>query len=914
MAERIVSPGVFTREKDLSFLPQGVAEIGAVLIGQTIKGPAFVPTRVESFNDFQQKFGGLTEDSYLPYTAQAYLQDAPAATIVRVLGTGGYNLEKPVVLIVSSSAGEKVAAVLHQTTTTVNGNLSGSSVTSFTGAVAGVAATASLTFAANSLNDGNEVRIPIGGVTYRFIASDSPVPNDGSPIFFFATGSALADSVDSLRGEINGANIGLTANNSSTTLQLTASSVGTTLNGAQISTGSGANSSSVATFGGGINAVLGGNTPNADSFLLTVAGGGVTSEAITASMDPTSINYFTKTYGYLPKSSKNAYTYLNFNTFQSASIAVSDDAIVKTASFDDFDFTNQYSVASTPYIKSQKVGGVAKDLFKFHTLSHGNSTNYEIKVGIRDIKVAGDVPGSDYGSFTVILRRIDTSKIPYSIFGQGVQDTDTRPNILEQFSNVNLDPNSPNYIKRVIGDRYITVDGAGKLSTNGDYANNSVYIRVEVDSDVEAGAIDSSLVPFGFGAVTSPIPSTVGTVPSPTYVVSQSLAGSYNKNVYLGYSFDFVTTDNLNFLNPLPKTDYETVGTDFDLQDCSSNGSVINLNANATTAQLDARKFMIPFQGGFDGFQPNRIISVGNDIVAGNTQGLDCSSVGAAGTTALRKAINAVSNPDEFDMNMIVIPGVINRLHSSVTTYAKDLCEDRGDTFFVMDAGGYTDNISTVVNSLSSFDSNYVATYHPWVKILDTDKNKPVWVPPSVVLPGVIAFNDQVAAEWFAPAGLNRGGLTNVIEVKTRLTHSERDELYVGRVNPIATFPGQGATVFGQKTLQAKPSALDRINVRRLLIAVKKFIASSSRYLLFENNTAATRNRFLSIVNPYLESIQQRNGLYAFRVVMDESNNTPDIIDRNVLKGDIFLQPAKTAEFIVLDFTVLPTGAAFPEG
>ena len=198
-------------------------------------------------------------------------------------------------------------------------------------------------------------------------------------------------------------------------------------------------------------------------------------------------------------------------------------------------------------------------------------------------------------------------------------------------------------------------------------------------------------------------------------------------------------------------------------------------------------------------------------------------------------------------------------------------------------------------------------------RILDTDKNKPVWVTPSVVLPGVIAFNDAVAEPWFAPAGLNRGGLSNVIEVKSRLTHDERDTLYENRINPIATFPGQGATVFGQKTLQARPSALDRINVRRLLIALKKFIASSSRYLLFENNTAATRNRFLSIVNPYLESVQQRQGLYAFRVIMDESNNTPDIIDRNILKGEIFIQPAKTAEFIVLDFNVLPTGAAFPE-
>ena len=775
MAERIVSPGVFTREKDLSFLPAGIAEIGAALIGQTIKGAAFVPTKVTSFNEFTQHFGGLTEDSYLPYTAQAYLEDAGSATIVRVLGESGYTA-KPLALVMSSSNGEYVAAVLHPTTTTNGGDF------------------------------------------------------DLSSVEFEDTAS---------------------------------------------------------------------------QFILTLTGSSVAEVVTSASLDPSDENYLTKVYGYAPKSSKAAYTMLNFSTFQSASIAVDADASVSLVQVD-VDYTKAYSEASTPWIKSQKVGGVAQNLFKFHTLSHGTATNYEFKVGIRDIKPASEVPGSEYGTFSVVVRRVDTSKIPNSIFGQGVQDADTRPAIVEEFTGLNLDPNSPNYIKRVIGDKYITVDANGKLNTNGDYSNGSVHIRVEVDSDVDAGSIDSTLVPFGFGALTSPLHSTYN-LPSPSYVVSQSISSEYNKRVFLGYDFDFTNTDNLNFLMPTPDANTETVGSDFDLATCHSNGSTISL-----TSELDAKKFIVPFQGGFDGWEPNRVVNVGNAIVAGNTQGLDCSSATAAGTVAMRKAINAISSPDEFDINMVVTPGILHSQHSSVTTYAKDMCEDRQDCFYVMDGGGYSDSISTVVNSLSSFDSNYVATYHPWVKILDTDKNKPTWVPPSVVLPGVIAFNDSVAAEWYAPAGLNRGGLSNVIEVKTRLTHEERDTLYTNRINPIATFPGQGATVFGQKTLQAKPSALDRINVRRLMIAVKKYIASSTRYLVFENNTAATRNRFLSIVNPYLESIQQRNGLYAFKVVMDDTNNTPDVIDRNIMVGEIWLQPAKTAEFIIVDFNILPTGAAFP--
>jgi len=791
MAERIVSPGVFTREKDLSFLPVGIGEIGAALIGQTVKGPAFVPTRVESFNEYQQKFGGLTEDSYLPYTAQSYLEEAGAATIVRVLGSGGYTLGNPIVLTISSSAGNKVAAVLHPSTQI------------------------------DKTNTGN---------------------------FANTTSSRVIDNVDG------------------STLIVTAS-----------------------------------------NFSLSISGSGATLSTVSASLNPSDANYLTKTYGYAPKSSKNVYTYLNFSTFQSASFATGEVVTVQTASFLNTAYTSDYSEALTPWIVSQRVGGSTTNLFKFHTLSHGTATNYEFKVGIRDIKPASEVPGSEYGTFSVIVRRVDTEKIPNSIFGQGVDDSDTKPNIVEEFTGLNLDPNSPNYIKRVIGDKYITVDANGKLSTNGDYDNASVHIRVEVDSDVDSGAIDSTLVPFGFAALTSPLQSGY-TLPDPSYVVSQSISSEYNKRVFLGYNYDFSNTDNLAFLNPVPASSTTTVGSAFNLADCHSNGSSITL-----TSDIDAKKFIVPFQGGFDGWEPNRVVNVGSSITAGNTQGLDCTNATSTGTVSMRKAINAVSNPDEFDINMVVTPGMINRLHSSVTTFAKDMCEDRLDCFYVMDGGAYGDSINVVVNSLTSFDSNYVATYHPWCKILDTDKNKPVWVPPSVVLPGVIAFSDSVGAEWYAPAGLNRGGLPNVIEVETRLTHDERDTLYTNRINPIATFPAQGVTVFGQKTLQARPSALDRINVRRLLIAVKKYIASSTRYLVFENNTAATRNRFLSIVNPYLESIQQRNGLYAFRVVMDDSNNTPDVIDRNIMVGEIYLQPAKTAEFIVLDFNILPTGAAFPE-
>ena len=256
---------------------------------------------------------------------------------------------------------------------------------------------------------------------------------------------------------------------------------------------------------------------------------------------------------------------------------------------------------------------------------------------------------------------------------------------------------------------------------------------------------------------------------------------------------------------------------------------------------------------------------------------------------------------------------MIHGLHSTVTNHAISKTEARADAFYIMDSSGWSDSIATVKNTVKNLDTNYAGVYYPWIKITDRDTSNPVWVPPSVVLPGVISFTDQVSHEWFAPAGLNRGGLTTVLEAKTRLTHAERDDLYENRINPIASFPGQGVVVFGQKTLQSKPSALDRINVRRLLIRLRKFIASTSRFLVFEQNTQATRNRFLNIVNPFLEEVQSNSGLSAFRVVMDDTNNTPDVVDRNQLVGQIFIQPTRTAEFIVLDFVVQPTGAAFPE-
>jgi len=361
-------------------------------------------------------------------------------------------------------------------------------------------------------------------------------------------------------------------------------------------------------------------------------------------------------------------------------------------------------------------------------------------------------------------------------------------------------------------------------------------------------------------------------------------------------------TDNLFYAKPIPTGAGVGSNSVFGLD--ASNGGTLSVGSTAA-------QFVVAFQEGFDGMNPATPIYKGSDIIAGNSQGFNLATSTASGSVAYSRAIAALSNADEFDINMIVTPGVVRRLHTSVATEVLDMVEQRNDCFYIMDTNAFTDSIAQANTQAQAIDSNMAATYYPWVKTIDVNTNKLIAVPPSVLLPGVFAANDRVAAEWFAPAGLNRGGLLGAVSVQNRLTQSEKDSLYENKVNPIVQFPGQGIVVFGQKTLQDKPSALDRINVRRLLLTVRKYIASTSRYLVFEQNTATTRNRFLNIVNPYLESIQQRQGLYAFRVIMDDTNNTPDVIDRNIMKGSIFLQPTKTAEFIQIDFNILPTGAAF---
>jgi len=792
MAERLISPGVFTVERDLSFLPQGIAEIGAAFIGPTLKGPAFRPVIVESQEEFTALFGETTPDYYTPYAVQNYLREAGRATVCRVLGLDGYDNTTTESLIVR-------------------------------------------------LNSGS-VSVPLG--------------------------------------------------------VLFPSRKGVTLNS------------------GSVGATLSGST----NFTLTISGANGSETFNSMSIDTSSRNYFGKVFGTTPLSREDGYVLLQFPsaiTFMSGALAGSGTISLAVESNElklSGSIYGTYREAVTPWIRSQTIGSLKYNLFKFHTLSDGNAANTNVKMSIASIRP--NPLGTGYGTFSVLVRKFD--------------DSDAKLNVLEQFDNVTLDPTSPNYIARRIGTARTIIDANNDIYLEGDYQNNSKYVYIEMDESIDN--VPEDALPYGFAPLAAPL--NLSNVPAPAYVVTRYATptggGVAVANNRTFYGFDFSDETGLAYLNPIPSgsinaagstlqvgvfatgsTSVPAGGTDpgFDLLTLLGATDTTDITPQNATA---LRKFSVPFQNGFDGFSPSREVALGSSISSTNTQGFDLSDSTKAGAKAYKRCIDALANPDAFDINMLVIPGVVYSQHSYIVTEGVNMVENRGDCFYILDSSVLGATVDTATNDVQDLDTNYAGTYFPWVKIRDANTNKTVWVPPSVVMPNVYAFNDRVAAEWFAPAGLNRGNIDVALQVRTRTDQGNRDDLYDGRVNPIATFPGQGIVTWGQKTLQQQSSALDRINVRRLLIAVKKFIASTSRYLVFEQNVDSTRQRFLSIVNPYLQSVQERSGLYAFRVVMDETNNTPDIIDRNILVGQLYLQPARTAEFISLEFNILPTGATFP--
>jgi hypothetical protein len=533
-----------------------------------------------------------------------------------------------------------------------------------------------------------------------------------------------------------------------------------------------------------------------------------------------------------------------------------------------------YRNASTPMIVSDITisGGTGRNLFTIHTISDGYEAN-KVRIAIEDI---------------------DTTANTFDIVVRDYSDRNDRQIVLERFSKLSMTKSASTYVAKMIGD---------SVNNTGEFNLISKYIYVTVESGDHSG-----LVPAGYGKISAP--AFASTRPLLAFPVKQVYDSTISTSrQYLGLDVSRLDADH-TMTSYAAQWDhaYATGSTCQYLKG-------FHLNALASTAEYDLaytslvglsgmtkeqRKFIAPVVGGRDGWLRRE-----------RYRTLLASTPSTTTANSYKSAIDLLANPEEIDINLLVIPGV--SLVSSIGTYAITMVEDRADAVYI---GDFPDNITTAagaVAQITSLDSSYAATYWPYVQFYDIDNTQYLWRPATPFVLEAIAYTDNIADPWWAPAGLNRGLLTTVSKAKYKLTSAEREELYEGRVNPIATFPTQGAVIWGQKTLQVRSTSLDRINVRRMVLYAKKVIAGATKYLVFDQNDQATWDRFKALVNPVLDTIKVKRGLVDFRVIMDETTNTPDIIDRNQMVGYVYLKPTKTAEVITIYFTLLPQGALFEE-
>jgi len=785
MASKFLSAGVFTSEIDQSFLAQGVAGIGAAVIGTSKKGPAMVPVTLANFQEFLERLGGLDVLKEGPYAAQNYLANNSTLNFVRVLGhndglanvTAGYSVDGISGIYDTSGSIEttgSILAVIHH-----SGTVSEISV------------------------------VGVDGDADKFVFTAGT---------FSATASFLTSSAEYIGKVLN--------------------------------------------------------------------------------TDPTRY------------STDNHYVY---QIFKYADLPASASWDIVAVSGTITSFAKNFTSGSTTFVKSQLLGGNEFNLFKLHTLGHGRSTNDEIKISIQNIRPSVNDLSTPFGSFDLVVRNF--------------YDTDIRPEVFETFIGLSLDPDDRNYICRRIGDMWEEFDtNERKFVSHGDFPTKSKLIRVEA---LKNNGAPSEALPWGFRGYDKMAYSRHDTeldgdgdnrIPELKFQPNQiDTNGNFNSKIYWGVQF--VSGGIADRMRSLPAlTDQEVIDnvvsiagqddTDFSLKHLSASFATGRERYEYNTAitayapifiSASLQQFTFAIQGGFDGFD----LRVEDPLDIAN----NASDTNLA-VTSMKRSLDTIANPDFIDINILAIPGVENL---KVTDHARLLVNDRMDAIYIMDITGATP--TEAIDGLKSreIDDNYTATYYPDVKIDDRDNNRIVRVKPSTVVLGAYAFSDRVGQQWFAPAGLNRGGLNQfgVVDVIDRLTFSDRDSLYDNRVNPIASFPNEGITVWGQKTLQVAASALDRVNVRRLLIFAKKTIASAAKFLVFEPNNPATYQRFTNLVNPILEDIRQKQGLERFQVVMDTNLNTPDVVDRNIMIGKIFLQPTRTAEFIDLQFIITASGVEF---
>ena len=608
------------------------------------------------------------------------------------------------------------------------------------------------------------------------------------------------------------------------------------------------------------------------------------------------------------------------------------------------------SSPSTPQVVSQYLGlpsafdpaaPAVENLFKIHALYAGEWEQANFKISISDV-AAPKNSFTKYGTFSVIVR--------------DAKDTDAAPIVYERFSNCDLDPTSSNYIGVKIGDmKQFWSDSELRYVEEGQYLNQSRFIRVEVTPEVEQGALNPELLPFGFE-----VPKTVSTTGEynfPQLSLREDSKGTKISSPSQAF-FGITTEDSderyapsyADAVRKLVKVESEDTLPErtkfFSLDLLKAEGANDAKYDEASMAAPDEAdqsfnavsgdystvldegfdKFTMPLTGGFNGLDITEIEPFNDNFTDSATAETNYAFY------SMKKAIDMVSDPEVVECNLMAIPGVAN---PGITSHLISTCELRADALAVIDIeNDYTPRgwdktseasrlpqVNQAVSTLRDrrINSSYGCAYFPWVQVRDSLSDKLVWMPPSVAALGTMASSAAKSELWFAPAGFTRGGLSTgaaglpVIQTRYRLTSKQRDSLYEANINPIAQFPAEGIVIFGQKTLQVTPSALDRINVRRLMVYVKKEISRMAATLLFDQNVDSTWNRFLSKAEPFLASVKSRFGLTEYRVILDDTTTTPELVDRNIMYAKVFLKPARAIEFIAIDFVITNTGASFDD-
>lgn len=630
------------------------------------------------------------------------------------------------------------------------------------------------------------------------------------------------------------------------------------------------------------------------SFLLSGTTGDFSANTLSVSLDESRDDYIVNVIGRNPKKIEGDYgiyvdcIYPHFlrQAVQEGSITGISDTMTFSNNARYTDFNGPYTNPSSPWVVSNLVGGQVRQLFKCQSISDGNAANREIKISVTNI---------------------DTITKTFDVLVRDFNDTDSSAfqTALERFRGVTMDPTQRNYIARVIG------------TTDEEYPRQSLFITL----DMKEGH-PGNVVPAGFEGYKQ-VEVETGTTAAPFFYKKSYFSGDSVNKTFLGISelaYTGFTSDKVSFsnvINNIEADKFKYIGTGsagttsvpgFHIESGAPSGFVSgDLPLSGYTK--GERKFTFAPAGGFDGWNKFKTPTFGVNVADSTNR------------EAFKEAIDVFTNPEEVDVNLFATPGVDYGNNEEIVKYALGIMEDRADTLYIIDSPRLTTDVAkgtpeeaVLAMQDTGIDSNYAATYWPWVQIEDQTTGQFVYLAPTAEVVKSIALTDNVAFPWFAPAGINRGTVgDSVRRADIKLSQSDRDTLYEGRINPIATFVQNGVVIYGQKTLQIRQSALDRINVRRLLLQIRRVVAATSQTLLFEQNDQTLRDQFLSKVEPLLLQIQNQRGLTGFRVIMDETNNPPEVVDRNTLVGKIQLKPTRTAEFIDLTFQVLPTGARFED-